>query len=395
MDGERHGIGASSAASATTLAIDGRTLLSFAGCNYLGLAHHPRVIAALAEGLERHGISSGASRATTGNSTAHEALERDLARFLGRAAALLTPDGYLANLVVAQGLAPDHDVALVDEKCHASTRDALAASGWTVAEYAHADARSAARSLSEFESRRARARSSAERIRPAIFTDGVFPSLGSIAPLSDLLELLPPEGGALVVDDCHATGVLGERGRGTCEQLGIDDPRLVISTTLSKALGCYGGCIAGTRARIDAARSRSRAFVCASPIPPALALAGSAALRELDSDRELLERLRRNTAHLRRHFSQLGLPVPRLDVPVFAFTLESAERMERLHVELLEHGVLAPFIRYPDGMDDARGYFRITLCAEHTPADIDRLAVELGRGLEHGMEQVIEGGRRA
>ena len=366
------GASASSAAGATSVVVAGRSLLSFAGCNYLGLAQHPRVIAALSEGLARYGISCGASRETTGNTWAHEELERDAARYLGCERALLAPDGYLANLVAAQALAPDHDLALVDERSHASLRDALAASSWSVVEYEHASAESAAHELS-------RGRRSDARV--ALFTDGVFPAHGSIAPLRELLALLPADRCTLVIDDCHATGVLGARGRGTCEHFGASDPRVVITTTLSKAFGCFGGLIAGSSARVRALRERSRAYVCSTPIPPALARAGSAAIAELDSDPSRLSRLRANIAELRSRFAELGLRSPELDLPVFPFTLDSIERMQRVHADLIESGILAPYIRYPDGMDDRRGYFRVALSAEHTRADIDRLASALGRAL--------------
>ena len=384
---ERFGAGASSASSATSVVIDGRTLLSFAGCNYLGLAHHPRVIAALSESLGAHGISCGASRETTGNSTAHEDLERDVARFLRTPSALLVPDGYLANLVAAQGLAPDHELVLVDERSHASIADALAAAGWRTVEYRHASASAAARELE-----RALTTAAGREIGPvratnrsgpriAIFTDGVFPAHGTMAPLRELLALLPDERGTLVVDDAHATGVLGASGRGTCEHFGLDDPRVVITSTLSKALGCFGGLVAGSEERVRSIRERSRAFAGSSPIPPALARAGSAAIGELESDPSRLARLRANTARLRERFGALRLPAHELDVPVFAFALDAPERMRRVHEELLERGILAPCIRYPDGVHDRGSWFRIALSSEHTREHIDRLADALRSAL--------------
>jgi 7-keto-8-aminopelargonate synthetase-like enzyme len=362
-------IGAIESSTATTVTIGGRTLLAFAGCNYLGLAHHPRVVDALAAGLAEHGISCGASRRTTGNSAAHEELEVELSRFLGREAALLAPDGYLANVVVAQALADDHDVALVDERCHASIRDALAAARWRVVEYEHATAPSAAQLLKNERSQRV-----------VLFTDGVFPAQRTIAPLCELLDALP-RGSTLVVDDAHATGVLGRSGAGTCEHFGITDPRVVITTTLSKALGCFGGAIIGSRELVRAARERSSAFVCASPIPPAIASAGSAAIRELAGDPSRLARLRANIADLRARFAAIGLPAPEDELPVFPFALESEARMRRVHEHLIELGILAPYIRYPDGMDDRRGYFRVALSAEHTRDDVARLAAALERAL--------------
>jgi 8-amino-7-oxononanoate synthase len=370
MSDDAHEVGASTAATATTITIGGRTLLAFAGCNYLGLAQHPRVIAALEAGLREHGISCGASRRTTGNSAAHEELEADLARFLGREAALLVPDGYLANLVVAQALADDHDLILADERCHASIADALATLRSPVVKYEHADAKSTAQ----------RAKKDGAR-RIALFTDGVFPAQRGIAPLRELMDVLPKRGGTLIVDDAHATGVLGRGGGGTLQHFELDDPRVVITTTLSKALGCFGGAIAGSRELVNRARERSRAFVCSSPIPPALARAGSAAIREIERDPSRIRRLRANVAELRTRFAAIGLPAPIDDLPVFPFALQSVERMRGVHEQLLELGILAPYVRYPDGMNERRGYFRVALSSEHTREDIAGLASALERAI--------------
>ena len=351
------------ATTATTVVLDGRELVAFGGCNYLGLAHHPAVIDALQRGARETGVSSGASRETTGNHVAHEELERDLAQFLGTQSALLAPDGYLANLVVAQALAPDHSIALFDAKSHASVRDAIAAAGFESIEYEHAKASSAARALAAH-----------PHERVAIFTDGVFPSLKHVAPLPELLANLPAERGTLVVDDCHGFGVLGARGRGTCEHFELADPRIVITATMSKAFGCHGGVIAGSLELIASARERSRAHVGSTPIPPALARAGSAALRELQRDPARLTRLRANIERLRAHFRELGLPASDLALPVFAFTLAAQAEMERVHRRLLAAGLLVPLIDYPDVPG---GYFRVVVNAEHTIEQIDRLAREL------------------
>jgi len=346
---------------------EGRELRSFAGCNYLGLAHHPDVLRALREGVEAHGVSTAASRCTTGNDPAHDALELDLCRFLRVEAALLVPDGYLANLALAQALVAEHDLALIDERSHPSIRDALAAVGLRAVEYAHAGAASAQRALAQH-----------AREHPLIFTDGVFPALKSVAPLPQLLALLPRGRGTLAVDDCHGFGVLGAHGRGTCEHFGIDDARVVLTTTLSKAFGCHGGVIAGARVRIEQVEQRSMAYVCSTPIPPVLACASSAAVRELEAHPQRLERLRANIERLRAAFGALGLPAPELPIPVFAFQLETRERMERVQRRLHDAGCFVPLIDYPDGLGS---HFRLTLCAEHAPEDIDALAVQLERAL--------------
>lgn len=355
------------AATATTVRVSGRELVLFAGCDYLGLAHHPRVVAALERGLCEFGVSSSGSRATTGNTTAHDELERDLARFFGVEAALLVPDGYLSNLVLAQTLPPEIATILVDRESHVSVRDALILAGRDVHEYAFADADSA----------REVARTHAHG-GLAIFTDGVFPVLRTLAPLGTLLESLPADG-ILVVDDCHGVGVLGTRGRGSLEHAGIVDRRVIVTGTLSKALGCFGGFIAGSREHVERARTRSRAFIGSTPIPPALARAASAALAVVDDEPRRRARLFEHTSRVRALFKRLALPVGTVPFPVLALQLSPRARMERVHDELEAAGILVPCVDYPDGLG---GYLRIALRADHTDSQVDALIEGLTEALK-------------
>ncbi len=355
------------AISATRVVVDGRELRSFAGCNYLGLAHDERVIAAWIDGAREHGISTAASRRTSGNDPAHDELERDLARFLRVEAALLAPDGYMANLALAQALAREHELAFVDEHSHPSVRDALAAAGVRTIEYAHVDAASARRALAAHPCE-----------RPLIFTDGVFPARRTAAPVAELVGLLPRGRGILAIDDAHGFGVLGAHGRGLCEHVGVDDARIVTTTTLAKAFGCHGGVIAGARAHIDAIEQRANAYVCSTPIPPALARAASAALHELEAHPARLARLRANVERVRGAFEALGLSAPVLPIPVFAIKLDTHERMERVQRRLEDAGFFVPLIDYPDGLG---AHLRLTVCAEHASVDVDALVRALRREL--------------
>jgi 8-amino-7-oxononanoate synthase len=353
-------------ARAGTAQVQGHELASFAGCDYLGLAHEREVLDALRAGLARYGLSAGASRATTGNAAAHEELEQDLARFLGLEAALLVPDGYLSNLFVAQALAPDCPAALVDREAHVSIQDALAAAGVRSHAYAFCDAASA--------------RAQAARIgtpRCAAFTDGCFPVMRGIAPLAELLALLP-QGGWLVVDDCHGTGVLGARGRGTHEHLGIADARLVVTGTLSKALGCFGGFVAGPRDLIEQVRARSHAFAGSTPVPPALAQAGSAGIRLLEREPARLAALRSNVERVRSLLARLGLDPHALPLPVFAWKARSPTAGRAIHERLLARGVLVPHVSYPDGLGS---YFRLAVSAAHGAPAIARLEEALPEAL--------------
>jgi 8-amino-7-oxononanoate synthase len=355
-----------SASTSTTATVDGRELIVFAGCDYLSLSHHPRVLAALESGLREFGLSSAASRETTGNTVAHDELEHDIARFLGMEAALLTPDGYLSNLIAAQGMPDAIGTVLIDRESHASVRDALAATGKRVVEYPLGDA--------------AGARAHARELRGAPFaiaTDGIFPVLGTLAPLRDLLALLPA-GGVLIVDDSHGTGVLGERGRGSVELAGLSDPRIVITGTLSKALGCFGGFVAGSRAFVERTRERSRAYVGSTPIPPALARAASEALRIVDEEPARRARLVELGAPLRETFSGRVRALPPVPFPVFAFEPLHPEDVRSGNEALLEAGLLVPLVHYPDGLGD---YFRIALRADHTAEQVQKLVSTLGTGL--------------
>lgn len=346
------------ASTSSTVTIDGREFVLFAGCDYLALAHHPSVIAALERGTRQYGVSSAGSRETTGNTVAHDELERDLARFFGVEAVLLVPDGYLSNLIFAQGLPPGIATVLCDRESHVSVRDAIAAAGRATREYAFVDARSAAEAMRGLDG------------APfALFTDGVFPVLREFAPLASLLSLLPRDG-VLVVDDCHGVGVLGARGRGSVERAGISDARVVITGTLSKALGCYGGFIAASREHVERTRAHARAYVGSTPIPPALACAASAALRVIDEEPRRRARLAEHTLRVRALFQRLGLPLNAAGVPVFAFQLDSSHRMEHVYTELLARGLLVPCVHYPDGLG---GYFRLALRADHSDTQVDAL----------------------
>lgn len=352
--------------SATRVVLAGRAVVAFAGCDYLGLAHHPTVLAALQRAISELGLSASASRETTGNYVAHEELETRLARFLGTEAALLVPDGYLSNLVAVQALAPRYARALVDGSAHASVHDALAAARIDVTSYEHANGAAAAREID---------RRAGDWL--AVLTDGVYPAHGTLAPLPELLAALPRRQGVLLVDDCHGFGVLGAHGRGTCEHFGVADARIVITGTLSKAAGACGGFVAGTTELVAAMRT-SRAYVGSTPIAPALARAGSAAVDVLEHDTDRRARLHVNVDRVRAGLRAQDLPVHDQPIPVFALKLEPAEQMERVFRTLLEHGFLLPFVRYPDVHG---GHLRLAVSSEHTADEIDALLACLARCL--------------
>jgi len=342
-----------------------RRVLNFAGCNYLGLAHEPRVQAAAIRGIGTYGLTTTASRETTGNTNAHTALENELAEFLGRAAAILTTEGYTANMALCESLGHTHKVALIDEKSHRSVSHAAEASGMRTVRYRHRDAAHAA-TLAQHAAKDV----GADAV--VILTDGVFTADGVIAPLPDLVKALPGAGSLLIVDDCHGFCVLGPNGRGTAAEFGLSDSRVVITTTLGKGLGCYGGVIAGSRELIERIQSIARIYRGTTPCPPGLIEAAREAVRILVERPALTQRLLHNAAYLRGKLRASGVQLNDAPTPILAFVLENQAKMNAVSAALLDQGVFAPVIEYPGG--PAQWYFRITLTAEHTKAQIDQLA---------------------
>ncbi|MBY0111700.1 MAG: pyridoxal phosphate-dependent aminotransferase family protein [Phycisphaerales bacterium] len=359
------------AAVATHIRLDGKAILSFGGCNYLGLSHHPDVLAAVSAGLQNYGLSTTASRETTGNSVSHNALEIELAAFLQAEQCLVTPEGYSANLALGQALARTHRVALTDEKSHRSVSHAVAAAGLRVIAYPHLDVRAAAHLAAEYES---------EGV--VILTDGVFAADGSVAPARGLFDALPSARSLLVIDDCHGFCVLGRSGRGTADHHGLTaadrplDSRVIITTSLAKGLGCYGGAIAGPSSIVQAAQDVASVYRGTTPAPPAIIEGARESLRVIDREPQRFQRLRANADRLRKGLSRLAIEMPPTPAPVFTFVLGDGLAMERVHNRLLERGILAPLIMYPGGPTDR--YFRLTVNAEHTPEQIDQLIRELG-----------------
>lgn len=348
---------------------DGRSVLSFGGCNYLGLANHPAVAEAVRRGVERYGLSASASRETTGNAAPHEALEHDLEGFLQVERALLVPDGYLANIVACQGLAAlGVRRAVLDERAHRSLADAAATAGLVVERFAHRKPESLAAVLRRTPAGRA-----------VVMTDGVFTVDGAPAPLEGLVRALRTDD-VLLVDDCHGLGVVGDGGRGSVAAAGLSDPRIVVTSSLAKGLGGAGGVVAG-RAEVVAACAGASAYVCTTPIAPAMAEGTRAGLRVLAEEPERLGRLTRSAGRLREGLARLGLIGGQegWGTPVAAFSWGDVAGMRRVCTGMLEDGFRLSLQRYPGSQWDA--YFRLSVNAEHSDAQIDAVLDALARRL--------------
>jgi len=342
---------------ATTITRGDQSLLSFGGCNYLGLAHHPRVIRAVQDAAPVFGLSSSASRETTGNARTHAQLERELTRFCGHQAGLLVPDGYTANLAALQGL--EHlgvKHALIDARAHASLKDAARLGGMNITAFDHLDAGHAAHLIQKLD------------YRAVILTDSVFTTDGDLAPSHALLGALRPNDW-LLLDDCHGFAVLGDHGRGISYELGLNSDQLIVTTTLAKGLGCAGGIVMGSSEPVEAARDHSIAYRCTTPASPAIVAGGIEALRIVEHDADIHSRLTQNIDHMRRTLQSLGIQTHEHKAAIFAFVLGPLEQMQRIEQSLLEQGVLLPLMAYPNG--PAPDYFRLAINASHTPEQIE------------------------
>ncbi len=354
--------------NATTIRRGSIDYLSFGGCNYAGLAHHPQVIETVRRSVLDFGLSSSASRETTGNARPHALLEKELTVFCNHESGLLVPDGYTANLAALQGLeCLGVQQAIIDTRAHASLKDAARLAGMQIHLFDHLDAAHAKRILESVDS-------------PAvIMTDSVFTTDGDLAPAQALLAGLGDDDW-LLLDDCHGFAVLGEQGRGTPNELSLVSGRLIVTTTLAKGLGCAGGIVMGPSSPVEAARSNSIAYRCTTPAAPPLVEAGLQSLNILKTDSTLLSRLRTNINHVRSSLSSLGIDTHTLDTPIFAFTIGDRANMKRIENELLESMIILPLMEYPNG--PAPIYFRLSINATHTTDQILHLEQSLQSAIE-------------
>jgi len=328
-----------------------RVLHNFSGNDYLGLAERPAA----------GGAGSGASALVTGYQPVHRDLERALGRFLEREAVLLCGSGYLANLAVATALAGRGDTIVQDRLCHASLIDAARLSGATLRRYAHADVAAAGQRLAD-----------ARGLR-LLVTDGVFSMDGDTAPLAALSAAAAEHSATLVVDDAHGIGVLGERGGGLCEELGMGVGQVpVLVGTLGKAFGAAGAFIAGSLDLIAHLENHARSVIYSTALAPA---AAAAALRSLQVIRETPERRERLRAHVRVFRAGAAgrdIPLTPSVTPIQPIVLGAEDRALELSARLAADGYLVTAIR-PPTVPEGTSRLRVTLSAAHEPAQLEGL----------------------
>jgi 8-amino-7-oxononanoate synthase len=358
---------ASRAAEWPNVTVDGRHAVDFCSNDYLALARHPDIAAAMAAAAVRHGAGSGASHLVAGHGLEHARLEEELALFTGRTRALLFSTGYMANLAVLGALARRGEQVLLDRLCHASLIDAALLCRARLKRFAHADAAAAARALE-----------ASAGTAALVATDGVFSMDGDIAPLAELARDARVHDAWLVVDDAHGLGVLGPTGRGSLEQCGLDEQAVpVLVGTLGKAFGTFGAFAAGPADVIELLLQKGRPYAYTTALPQPLAAATRRAL--VIAAREPWRRER--VLQLARRFSQaareLDVPVMASATPIQPVLLGSTARVLRAQEELLNAGFWVVAIR-PPTVAPGSSRLRVTLSAGHSEDQVDALVEALG-----------------
>jgi glycine C-acetyltransferase len=359
-----------SSAQGPIVSIDERRVISLSSNDYLGLSHHPRMKRAAIEAVERYGAGSGAVRTIAGTMTLHEELEADLATFKHTEAVLTFQSGFAANTGVIPTITGETDLIVSDELNHASIIDGMRLSKAPRKVFKHADLESLKTVLAE--AREMGRGGTGEPYRLIlVVTDGVFSMDGDIAPLPGIVAAAEAHGAAVMVDDAHASGVLGAAGRGTVNHFGLDGRVAIQVGTLSKAVGVLGGYVAGSQSLRDVLVQRARPFLFSTSHPPAVAAACIEAIRIMQEEPELHERLWANTRRFKAELARLGFNIGTSETPITPVILGDSELTIRFSNRLFDEGVFATSVVFPTvALDRAR--IRTIVTAAHTHDLLDR-----------------------
>ncbi|MBM4256125.1 MAG: aminotransferase class I/II-fold pyridoxal phosphate-dependent enzyme [Deltaproteobacteria bacterium] len=328
--------------------------------NYLGLTHHPKVIAAAEAALKKYGTGCTGSRFLNGTLDLHEQLEDRLARFLGKEAALVFSTGYQTNLGVVSALSHKGDYIFLDKLNHASLVDSARLAYGTVCRYHHNDMRALAQQL-------AQAPANAGKL---IVTDGVFSMDGDIVNLPDMVTLAECYNADILVDDAHAIGVLGELGGGTAQHFGLEDKVSLIVATFSKSLASIGGVVAGAEPVIHYLKHHARSLIYSASMPPASVATVLAALDVIEEEPERREALWRNTRRMQEGLKSLGYDIGESETPVIPVLIGDLAEMIVLWKQMFDSGIFTnPVI--PPAVPEHSCRLRISMMATHTDEQID------------------------
>lgn len=342
--------------------VDGQACLAFCSNDYLGLANHPNVIAALKKGADRYGVGGGASHLVNGHSQAHHALEEELAEFTGRPRALLFSTGYMANIGAVNALLDKRDAVFQDRVNHASLLDAGLLSGARFQRFLHNDSDNLTLRLQRTEAR-----------RKLVVCDGVFSMDGDLAELPEICQTAAEHNAWVMVDDAHGFGCIGKQGRGTVDHFGLGaDQVQVLVGTLGKAFGTSGAFVAGSEELIETLVQHARTYIYTTSMSPAIAEATRASLKLLQQDDWRREKLNHLITRFQSGCAQLGLPLMDSPTPIQPLMVGESDRAMAISAALEAKGIFIGAIR-PPTVPQGEARLRVTLSATHTDEQLDRL----------------------
>ena len=354
------------AATGVNIVVAGRPMVMMSSNEYLGLARHPKVLAAAHQALDHWGASACGSRLANGTRAYHIELEEALAAFLGMEACHVLAAGYLACTCSLSSLVRRGDTLIVDPSIHSSLWDGALLSGAKIERFAHNDMDALAELLAHLEPQTAK----------AIVVDGVYSMEGHIAALPRLCDLAEQSGAAVVVDDAHGLGVLGRDGRGVCDQLGVTKRVDVIAGSFSKSLASTGGFVAGSRAVIEYLRSSSRQIIFSAAISPVAAASAQAALQVLQTEPEHRAKLWANHRHLRGILDSLGVDYWQSTTPALPIVIGDKEKCYWMWKALWDAGFFTVMSIAP-GVPPGKDMLRLAVTALHTTEQLDRFGEAL------------------
>lgn len=355
--------------------VDDRELIMLGSNNYLGLTTHPHVRERARQALEKYGTSCTGSRLLNGNLDIHEELERRLAAFVGKEAALVFSTGFGTNIGTISAVVGRHDYAVIDKDDHASIYDGCKLSWGKTVRFEHNDPASLREALTRVDW---------EHGGALVVVDGVFSMEGDVAPLPEMLPVIKEFGARLMVDDAHASGVLGPRGEGTAAHFGVTDEVDLIMGTFSKSFASLGGFIAGDAKVIDYIKHNSRPFIFSAAMAPPSVGACLGALDVMENEPEHRERLWRIVNRMHAEYRRLGFDTGNSTTPVIPIVLGDEMLVFEFWRRLLEAGIFVNPVR-PPAVPQGRALLRTSYMATHTDEQMDyvleafeRIGRELG-----------------
>jgi glycine C-acetyltransferase len=346
---------------------DGRKVINLASNNYLGLCDHPKLREAAIAAIEKYGVGSGAVRTIAGTMRIHMELEEKIARFKGVEACVVFQSGFTANAGTVSSILGKEDFILSDELNHASIIDGARLSRAKIKVFRHKDVAHAEELLKEIEN---------EPGHKLVITDGVFSMDGDIGPVAALCDLCDKYGAIMMVDDAHASGVLGRNGRGSVDHFGCTQRVDVQVGTLSKAIGALGGYVCGSRDLIDFLYHRARPFLFSTSHPPSVAASCIAAFDILENEPERIERLWTNTKYFQEQLTLAGFDIggkttPKSETPITPIIIGDGRKTMEFSRALFEQGLMATGIAFPT-VPEGRARVRCIMTSEHTRGQIDK-----------------------